>query len=262
MRTIDELAAAARNAVSLGADLVRSAIPHQVREKGDRDVVTDVDIKTEQEIRAYLARHTPECGFLGEEEGQIGDTDYTWILDPIDGTSNFAHGLPLCAVSLALVHHSETVIAEIAAPFLGLRYSATRGGGAFVNGDRMQASRTSELAKAIVSIGDYAVGADAEAKNRQRLHLTTLLAEQAERVRMFGSAALDLAWIAEGRTDAAIILANKPWDIAAGVLLAREAGALALDGSGGPHTFDSPDTVVTCSGLADAIVALVRSAYR
>ncbi len=126
----------------------------------------------------------------------------------------------------------------------------------------MRASRTSELTKAIVSIGDYAVGINAEAKNQQRLRLTTLLAERVERVRMFGSAAIDLAWVAEGRTDATVILANKPWDTAAGVLVAREAGALVLDSSGESHTFHSSDTIAACPGIADAIVSLVRDLNR
>lgn len=259
MKTIEDLATIAQHAVKLAAELVKTATPHQVIEKSDRDTVTDVDIKVEQEIRAYLRRVTPECGFLGEEEGHTGSDEYTWTLDPIDGTSNFVHGLPLCAVSLALVHQGRPIVAEITAPFLDLRYSAISGQGSFANGDRIRASRTSELTKAIVSIGDYAVGANAEAKNQMRLRLTMLLAERVERVRMFGSAALDLVWVAEGRIDAAVILANKPWDTAAGVLIAREAGALVLDSSGESHTFHSSDTVAACPGLADNVVSLVRS---
>jgi myo-inositol-1(or 4)-monophosphatase len=261
VRPIEALADIARDAVALGADLVRNATPHQVIEKSDRDTVTDVDVKVEQEVRAYLARLTPEIGFLGEEEGSSGDTEYTWVLDPIDGTSNFSHGLPLCAVSLALVERGRPIVAETTAPFLDLRYNAIRDRGSFVNGQRMRASRTSELSKAIVSIGDYAVGDGAASKNEQRIRLTALLADRVERVRMFGSAALDLAWVAEGRTDAAVILANKPWDTAAGVLLAREAGAQVLDSTGEPHSFNSPDTIVTCPGIADAVVSLVQTLY-
>jgi myo-inositol-1(or 4)-monophosphatase len=262
VKPLEDLAQIAERAVTLGAELVRNATPHQVTEKSDRDVVTDVDVKVEQEVRAYLQRVTPECGFLGEEEGQIGSDEYAWILDPVDGTSNFARGLPLCAVSLALVHEGRPLVAGITAPFLDLHYSATKGAGSFVNGQRMRASRTSELRKAIVSIGDYAVGEDAEAKNQQRLRLTALLAERVERVRMFGSAALDLAWVAEGRTDATVMLANKPWDTAGGVLLAREAGALVLDSSGESHTFHSADTIAAAPGVIDAVMTVIQSARR
>lgn len=259
MRSLDDLADVAGRAVALGAELVRTSTPHQVIEKTERDTVTDVDVKVEQEVRAFLRRETPECGFLGEEEGQEGDEGITWTLDPIDGTANFVHGLPLCAVSLALVQDGRPIVAEITAPFLDLRYSAVRGRGAYGNGTRMRASRTSELSKAIVSIGDYAVGEGAVAKNQRRLRLTALLAESVERVRMFGSAALDLAWVAQGRTDAAIMLTNKPWDTAAGVLVAREAGALVLDRMGEPHSLQSSDTIATAPGIADAMVAVVDS---
>lgn len=263
MRELDELLSIARDAVLVGSDLVRTATPHQVRRKGDRDVVTDIDIKIEQEIRAYLSRVTPEIGFLGEEEGPSGDaTEATWTLDPIDGTSNFARGLPLCAVSLGLIRNNSPVVAAITAPFLDLRYYATKGGGAFVNGAKLHASRTGELTQAIVSIGDYAVGDNADEKNRKRIRLTTLLAERIERVRMFGSAALDLVWVAEGRTDATVILSNKPWDTAAGVLIAREAGALVVDRFGEPHTSTSTDTIAVSPGIADELLAVVQAVYR
>ena len=260
MKSLEDLAKIAEQAANLGAELVKNTTPHQVTQKSDRDVVTDVDIKVEQEVRAYLQRFTPECGFLGEEEGQTGSDEYVWTLDPIDGTSNYAHGLPLCAVSLALVHDGRPLVAAIIAPFLDLHYTATKGAGSFVNGQRMRTSRTSELRKAIVSIGDYAVGPDAEAKNRRRIRLTALLAERVERIRMFGSAALDLAWLAEGRTDAAIILSNKPWDTAAGILLAREAGAFVMDSSGEPHTIHASDTIVASPGLVDVIIPVVQDA--
>lgn len=260
MKSLEDLAQIAERAANLGAELVRTATPHQVREKSDRDVVTDVDIKVEQEVRAYLQRVTPGCGFLGEEEGRTGDDEYVWTLDPVDGTANYTHGLPLCAVSLALVHNDRPVVAATIVPFLGLTYIAAKDGGAFANGQRMHASRTSELRKAIVSIGDYATGLEAEAKNRRRLRLTALLAERVERVRMFGSAALDLAWLAEGRTDAAIMLSNKPWDTAAGVLLARESGAVVIDSTGESHTLHAPDTIAATRGLVDAIASVAQDA--
>ncbi|HEX5403526.1 MAG TPA: inositol monophosphatase family protein [Pseudonocardiaceae bacterium] len=259
-KSLEDLGDIARRAVELAAELVRTSTPHQITEKSDRDTVTDVDVKVEQEVRAFLSRETPGYGFLGEEEGQVGDEVNMWTLDPIDGTSNFAHGLPLCAVSLALVREGWPIVAEITAPLLGLRYSAIRGEGAFANSTRMHASRTAELSKAIVSIGDYAVGEGAKAKNERRLRLTALLAERVERVRMFGSAAIDLAWVAEGRTDATVMLANKPWDTAAGVLIAREAGALAFDSAGDPHTPRSSATIVAAAGIADAVASVVQQA--
>lgn len=259
---LDALQDFADRAVRLGSDLVRSTRPHQVREKGDRDVVTDVDVTVEHEIRAYLDRVTPGIGFLGEEEGRSssGTGGDVWTLDPIDGTSNFTHGLPLCAVSLALVRDGQPIVAAITAPFLNLRYRATHGAGAYVNDSRMHASDTSSLARAIVSIGDYAVGPHASERNQRRLELTAHLSAQVERVRMFGSAALDLAWVAEGRTDGTIVLGHQPWDTAAGVLIAREAGAVVTDARGDEQTIASTETVAASTGVAEALLSLVRAA--
>jgi len=264
MRDIAELSDIAQAAIRLGYELVKDAQPTQIRNKGDRDIVTEVDLRVERTIRAYLKDATPEIGFFGEEEGRRTDSENdecVWTLDPIDGTSNFAHGVPLCAVSLALVCKLEALVAAIAVPSLELHYSATKGNGAFVNGNQLDRSDTVDLTKSIVSIGDYAVGQNAAEKNRRRIRLTTLLAERVERVRMFGSAAIDLAWVAEGRTDAAVILSNKPWDTAAGVLLAREAGGLVIDGRGAPHTFQSTETIAMCPGLAASLLPLVQESF-
>jgi myo-inositol-1(or 4)-monophosphatase len=184
-----------------------------------------------------------------------------WTLDPIDGTSNFAHGIPLCATSLALVHRGEPIVAVIVAPFLNLRYHATKGGGAYCNGKPIQASETTDLSRAIVSIGDYATGPEAAEKNRRRFAVTQALAENIERVRMFGAASLDLAWVAEGRTDACVILSNKPWDMAAGVLIVRESEALALDLTGDRHSNNSKTTVSCTPTISDAVVRLMAKLF-
>lgn len=261
MRDTAELLDIARTATAIGAAHITVGRPLDIRAKGDRDSVTEVDVRIEREIRAYLHERTPEIGFLGEEEGQRPGTagsNCVWTLDPIDGTSNYVHGVPLCAVSLALVCNEEPTVAAIDMPFLGLRYTAAKGHGAFRDKTRLTASRTTELRHATVSIGDYAVGEQAAEKNARRLRLTTLLAENVERVRMFGAAAIDLAWVAEGRTDATVILSNKPWDTAAGIVLAREAGALTLDANGQPHTFKSGETIAVAPGIVNALLELVR----
>lgn len=251
----------AEEAIALGRDLMAQAGPMEVHRKGDRDFVTDLDLGIERAIRSYLADRTPEIGFLGEEEGTTGDpgVDSVWTLDPIDGTSNLVHGVPLHALSLALVTNGAPVVGVIDLPALGTRYTAVEGAGSHANGTRITASATTDLASAMVSIGDYAVGPEADEKNARRLAITALLARRVERVRMFGSAAIDLAWVAEGRTDATIMLSNKPWDTAAGVLIAREAGALVTDIEGRPHTFRSAETVAVGPGVADELMALLRS---
>ena len=184
---------------------------------------------------------------------------WLWTLDPIDGTSNFAHGIPLCATSLALLHDGRPVLGVIDAPFLGQRYHAIEGHGAYAGEDRLSASSTAQLRDAVVAVGDYATGPRADHKNEQRLALTIQLAPRVHRVRMLGTAALDLAWVAEGRLDASITLGNKPWDTAAGVLLAREAGATVVDADGTAHGFDSAATIAAAAPLISQLLPLIQA---
>ncbi len=138
-----------------------------------------------------------------------------WTLDPVDGTVNFVHGIPLCGVALALIDHDQPVLGVIDLPFLGARYWATQGQGAFLNDHRLQLAGAQRLCDAIVALGDFEVGPQAGQENPLRFEVTNQIASQALRVRMLGSAAIDLAWLAEGKLDASITLCNRPWDMAA-----------------------------------------------
>ena len=132
----------ALQAADIAADMMRTRRPTKLTEKNDRDLVSDVDLAIERQVREHLADASPGIGFLGEEEGQSGGPagGWLWTLDPIDGTSNFAHGIPLCATSLALLHDGCPVLGVIDAPFLGLRYHAREGYGAYAGESRMSAS--------------------------------------------------------------------------------------------------------------------------
>ncbi|MFF4779361.1 inositol monophosphatase family protein [Microtetraspora fusca] len=178
------------------------------------------------------------------------------------GHAIFTHGIPLCGISLGLVDHDRSILRVIDLPFLGSRYAAAEGVGAAANGQPVNASGTDALDSAIVSVGDYAVGNGAEAKNRARLPLNYQLATRVQRVRMFGSAAVDLAWVAEGKTDACIMLSNNPWDTAAGVLIAREAGAVVIDIDGTPHTTNARATVAATPKILADLVELVAGAKK
>ncbi|WP_280407481.1 inositol monophosphatase family protein [Nocardia brasiliensis] len=258
MDELVELLRIARTAVAIGGELLRTAETGTVHNKdGDRDFVTDLDLRIQDTLQKFLATEAPAVDFLGEEDSgqtQLQDTAarYRWILDPIDGTSNFIHGIPLCAVSLALTCENEPVIGVIGAPLLGVEYYSSAGAGAFEldgSGTRRLTPRTSSsLSQAVVSIGDYATGAGALGKNARRLALTAALAARVERVRMLGTAALDLAWVAQGRTDACVLLSNKPWDTAAGVALVRESGGRVVDAHGADYRLDS-DSVVAVSNM-------------
>ncbi|WP_433629085.1 inositol monophosphatase family protein [Nocardia sp. CA-120079] len=263
MTNLDELLIIARAAVDKGSQLLKTVEPGKITAKDDRDFVTDLDVRIQETVREYLYKKTPEIGFLGEEqvdhEESSGERRYRWILDPIDGTSNFIHGIPLCAVSLALADNDNPAIGVISAPFLKLEYHASVGRGAFSNGSRIKTSHTTNLGDSIVSIGDYAVGIAAAEKNRRRFAVTTALANKVERVRMFGSAALDLAWVAEGRIDACVLLSNKPWDTAAGVLIARESGAVVTDSDGNEHNLTSAHTIAASSAIASSLLDLIAT---
>ena len=246
------------------AEELRSSAIGTVTAKGDRDMVTEVDLAVERTVREYLAEVTPEIGFLGEEEGETsgaGAGRY-WALDPIDGTANFAHGLPLFAISLGLVDGQTSVLGVIDVPLMAERYCGYDGGGATLNGAPLRRSGAADLASAIISIGDYAVGVGAESRNRARFELTALLAGQAQRIRMVGSAAIDLAWVAAGRLDGSIMLSNKPWDTAAGIVVAREAGAFVCDLNGSPHSLTSSETISGSMLIRDHLLAIVRQAHR
>ncbi|PSK65988.1 Inositol-1-monophosphatase ImpA [Micromonospora sp. MH33] len=260
MSDYHDLLPVAVEAVRRASETMRRRPPGMLTVKGDRDVASEVDYAIEREVRTFLVTETPEIGFLGEEEGPVGPAEMQWVLDPIDGTANFVRGLPLCAVSLALVHGSEAVLGVIELPFLESRFTAAKADGAYANGQRIRASSISRLSDAIVAVGDYAVGTDAEDRNRLRLALTAQLAADVQRVRMTGSAALDLAWLAEGRLDAALTLSNHAWDMAAGVVIARAAGAVVVDQDGGDHDLHSTVTLAVAPLLAEAVLATYHKA--
>lgn len=261
--SLQELLKIATEAVDLARSVLDDAhTPGAVMAKGDRDMATEADFEIERRVRAFLAEATPEFGFLGEEEGPSGlsgaDRPF-WVLDPIDGTANFTHGLPLYAISLGLVDGQESAVAVVDVPALNERFEATKGGGARLNGSLIRASQTSRLSDAVVAIGDYAVGANAAERNRPRLALTAMLAEKVQRVRMLGSAAIDLTWVACGRLDASIMLSNKPWDTTAAALVAREAGAAVLDLDGSPHTLRSAATLAVSKSLRGELSPVQRT---
>lgn len=261
MAELAALLAIAREAVAKAHRIVLDRAPVSVRAKGDRDLVTDVDVAVEEAVREFLAGETPEIGMLGEENGRTGPGgDRFWVLDPVDGTANFARGIPLCGVSLGLVDGDRAVVAAIDFPFLDTEYTAFAGGGARAGAERIAVSGAQRIAEVIVSLGDFATGEGAEPNNRARLALLADLGARAQRIRMIGTAAADLAWVADGRLDASIILANLPWDTAAGVLLVREAGGLVLDGDGGDHTISSSATIAVAPGVAEEVLAAVRTA--
>lgn len=231
--------------------------------KGDRDYATAVDVAIEETIKGELSRATPGVPFLGEEEGGVDlDAAAVWVLDPIDGTANFVKDSPLCGIALALVEGGRPTLALIEFPFLGEHYLAAEGAGAFLNGNRIGVHEVAGLHEAMVGFADFSVGPEPEEENRMHLALMHRLAVDALRIRVHGSAALDLAWLAAGRLNATVMLSNLPWDVMAGVLLVREAGGCAYDLDGSEHTPRSHFTLASTRSLAAPIRGLIADVVR
>lgn len=253
---------AAERAVDAGAEILRLGRSHigALIGKGDRDFATSVDLQIESTIRALLADADPSLPFLGEEGGGESAARASWVLDPIDGTINFSRDSPLCTISLALVVNGQPVLGIVDAPLLGERFVARQGAGAYLNGRRIVVSEVSGLAEAIVGVADFKVGVGSEDENRVHLAVVGRLARESLRVRMLGSAALDLAWLAAGRLNATIMLSNLPWDVTGGLLLVREAGGMVYDYDGSEHGSTSRYTLASVPSLAEKLRCIVAEA--
>jgi len=226
-------------AAERGADIVRDAGLRgsaTVQAKGlPGDYVTDVDLASEEAIVALLGVLTPEVPVHGEEGGGRKGDRY-WVVDPLDGTTNFAHGFPAVGVSVALVEDGRPVAGSICAPFLGTTYVAARGEGAWITRDgaeraRIEVSQRSP-ARAVVATG-FPFRRKARLLEGYLMTMTAALA-RFEDLRRPGAASLDLAWVAEGVFDGFFELALGAWDVAAGGVLIEEAGGAVTDWKGGP----------------------------
>jgi myo-inositol-1(or 4)-monophosphatase len=218
-----------------------------------------VDLQIETEIKKTLGQPAADVAFLGEESGGSLARGLTWVLDPIDGTTNFMKGSPLCAISLALLDGSRPMLGIVDLPLLGERYVARSGAGAYLNGQRLHLADDDRLERQLLSITDFAVADDREVENPLHVAALTRLAPRVLGVRTHGSAALDLAWLAAGRLGATIMLSNRAWDVSAGVLLVREAGGVAYDIDGSEHGPRSRCTIASLPGLRAALLDLLRA---
>lgn len=189
-----------------------------------RDLVTQIDLQSERAIREIISRHHPDHSVLGEEGGGTGgrtdNSPYRWVVDPVDGTSNFARGIPHFAVSIGLEHAGQGLLGVIANPTLGDTYQATRAQGAFKNGRRLVVSRCTNLADAFITMS---FSADTRVSDRATPVWNALLT-RCQTLRRMGSTALELALLAEGKIDAFVGFGQGAWDLAAGMVLVAEAG--------------------------------------
>ena len=204
----------------------------QVSKKGAADYVTAADIKAEQTLFEELLRARPGYGFLGEERGMIDGTDktHTWIVDPLDGTTNFLHAMPHFAINIALQREGGIVAAVTYNPATSDLFWAERGRGAYLNDRRLRVAARARFEEAVFATGIPFMGHGQHARFLKELHQ---ISQRVSGVRRFGAAALDLAWVAAGRFDGYWERDLHPWDIAAGILLVTEAGGKVTDADGG-----------------------------
>lgn len=205
----------------------------QVAKKAPADFVSAADLKAEQTIFEALAKARPGYGFLGEERGMIEGTDktHTWIVDPLDGTTNFLHAIPHFAINIALQREGATVAAVTFNPVTNELFWAEKGKGAFVNDHRLRVAARTRLEESVLATGIPFLSHGGHARFLKELHQVS---QKVAGVRRFGSAALDLAWVAAGRYDGYWERDLQPWDLAAGALLVAEAGGKVTDADGGP----------------------------
>jgi myo-inositol-1(or 4)-monophosphatase len=209
-----------------------------VAKKAPADFVSAADLKAEQVLFEALAKARPGYSFLGEERGLIEGTDktHTWIVDPLDGTTNFLHAIPHFAINIALERDGAVVAAVTYNPAANELFWAEKGKGAFVNDRRLRVAQRSRLDESLLAAGIPFLGHGQHARFLKELHQ---ISQRVVGVRRFGSAALDLAWVAAGRYDGYWERDLSPWDLAAGLLLVTEAGGKVTDADGGEEVLKS-----------------------
>ena len=233
----------------------------QIEEKGRGDLVSVVDRRAEEVIKNILLDKYPQHDFLGEESGETRaraeESEFCWVIDPLDGTTNFLHGLPQFAVSIGLVKRGKPELGIVYNPATEEWFTAARGEGAQLNGRKLRVSALRDGGRAIVATGFPFRYPDL--MPRQYAILQSVLTEIAD-VRRLGSASLDLCFVAANRFDGFFEMGLKPWDICAGILIAQEAGAIVTDLAGGHTMLDSGNIVAANTYLHNTLLARIAAA--
>jgi myo-inositol-1(or 4)-monophosphatase len=229
-----ELEAARQASQEAGKILIsRLGRVNHITKKGVIDLVTEADIEAEGAIVRIIRSRFPGDSILAEEGGEVErDRSRVWLIDPLDGTTNFAHGFPFFAISISLQVDGDGVLGIVSSPPMGEHFEAFKGGGAFLNQRPIRVSRTLDLQESLLAVGfPYTIR-----QNSLRVmdHFGKMVT-RAQGIRRLGSAAIDLAYVAAGRLDGFWEEGLKPWDTAAGVVIVREAGGVVSDYGGNPY---------------------------
>lgn len=226
---------------------------------GPADLVSIADEQAERTVRAMLSRAEPGFGFLGEEDGVFAGSDaaHTWIVDPLDGTTNYLFGSPLWGVNVALARDGEVVAGVTYLPMLGETYVAEQGQGAWLNGKRLRVSTRATMIEAVLGCGIPFAGKPDHAVFAREM---TLLTPQVAGIRRTGACAVDMAWVAAGRWDAYWERATQAWDMAPGIILVREAGGIATSVTGEPLDLHGQNVCVCNAALHPRLVEALNHA--
>jgi myo-inositol-1(or 4)-monophosphatase len=233
----------------------------QVSVKGPADFVSAADLKAEKTLKAELARARPGFGFLMEESGvtEGSDKSHRWIVDPLDGTTNFLHGIPQFCISIALERDGEVIAGIVYEPVRDEMFWAEKGAGAFQNDRRLRVSARRSLADALIGTG---IPFRERGDHPRYLRTLESVMRSTCGVRRMGAAALDLAYVAAGRFDGFWEFGLSPWDMAAGILLVRESGGHVTDIAGGQKMIEGGDVLAAPHPLHGPLGNLLREALR
>lgn len=232
----------------------------QISMKGPADFVTTADHRTEQILIDELTKARPGYGFLGEEGGKVEGHDRThrFIIDPIDGTTNFMHGIPQFAISIALEREGQLVSGVVYNPVTDDLFTAEKGHGAFLNNKRLRVAARKDMGAAVIATGLPFMGKDGHARSSAEM---AAVMNVTAGIRRFGAASLDLAYVAAGRFDGFWEHGLQPWDMAAGIVLLKEAGGVITDMQGGDQMMTNGQVVCANENLHPQLLKLLKNAW-
>jgi myo-inositol-1(or 4)-monophosphatase len=260
MNPLDIAITAAKQAGKILVDSLGKLQSTEIKSKRLFDYVTTVDKESEQTIIDIIRSNFPDHFIFAEETGQSGEkSSYRWIIDPLDGTTNYIHGYPFCAISIALEYEEEIILGVIYDPLRNELFIAEKGRGAFLNGRKIEVSKEKEFPNCLI-----ATGFPFKYRDLLELYLQTFSSvfKKVSGVRRAGSAALDLAYVACGRVDGFWEIKLGPWDVAAGDIIVREAGGKVTDILGGKNHITTGNVIATNGLIHEHIFSIVSRVFK
>lgn len=253
-RFLDTAVRAALNAGRIQKERLGSSF--ELDFKGESDIVTAVDTECEEAIKGIIFEDWPKHSVLAEESGASGSGEYQWVVDPLDGTNNYAHSYPHFSSSVALLHKDEVIAGAVYDPILEELFTAVKGGGAYLNGNTLRTSQVKDVDRAILATGfPY----DHQRRMKEALPYFVAMLSVAQGIRRSGSAALDLCYVAAGRVDGFWEVSLHPWDVAAGWLIVEEAGGKITGLDGKPATLHSEQILASNGPLHAALSRILAN---